>query len=52
MITSTMPHARIPVMDICRSRLERLRGVTKPPSVCQLKNSQMIATAITRASIL
>ncbi|KWV89748.1 hypothetical protein PFLmoz3_00585 [Pseudomonas fluorescens] len=47
-----MPQANIPVIDICRSRLERLRGVRKPPSVCQLKNNQMNATAITSASIL
>ncbi|RML96871.1 hypothetical protein APX70_200070 [Pseudomonas syringae pv. maculicola] len=52
MMTSTMPHARMPVMDICRSRLERLRGVRNPPSVYQLKNSQITAMAITSASIL
>jgi hypothetical protein len=52
MITSTMPQARMPVIDICRSRLERLRGVRNPPSVCQLKNSQISTTANTSASIL
>ncbi|CNM98655.1 Uncharacterised protein [Mycobacterium tuberculosis] len=47
-----MPHARIPVIDICRSKLDKLRGVRNPPSVCQLKNTQITATAMIRASIL
>ena len=52
MITNTMPHASMPVIDICRSRFDRLRGVTNAPSVRKEKKIQMTVTASSNASNL
>ncbi len=37
-MTNTMPTARMPVIAVCRSRLETLRGLSQAPSVVQVKN--------------
>jgi hypothetical protein len=52
MMTNTIPHARMPVIAICRIRFDRLRADVKPPSVCQLKKAQIRAIAASSASIL
>lgn len=52
MMTNTIPHASMPVIDICRSRFDTLRGVTNAPSVSTEKNAQIATTANSSASTL
>jgi len=52
MMTNTMPQASIPVIAICRSRFDRLRGVMKSPPVSWLNSTHSAAIAITSASTL
>ena len=49
-ITSTIPIARMAVMDICRASSERLRGVKNVPSVRTENTTQMTRRAPTIVS--
>ena len=52
MMTNTMPDASIPVIAICRSRFDRLRGVRKSPPVSWLNRAHSTAIAMISASTL